>query len=212
MRARHHRTSALATMLIKEVPDAHKWGAIETDHRGRVLRIIGKGDPAAPAAHACMFTGVHLVSPRLVDRLPKSGESDSIRQGYVPALLEGEHIEGVLHTGYFHEHSTPARYLEGNLNCLQGRARLRYAPGPFTGIDPSARIDPSALLVEPLLIGARARVGAGCIIGPGVVLGHDAMVDPQLTLEETVVWPRVNVTRSHGQAIVTEHAVIDARG
>ena len=40
-------------------------------------RIIGQG---RPGAHACMFTGVHVLSPRLIARLPATGESDSIRQ------------------------------------------------------------------------------------------------------------------------------------
>ncbi len=170
LRARHERTNAVATMLVKEVPDAHKWGAIETDRDGRVLRIIGKGkDPSAPPAslYASMFTGVHVLSPRLVDRLPTSGESDSIRQAYLPALEAGERIEGVLHAGYFHEHSTPARYLEGNLNALYGRARLRYAPGPFTGVDAQAQSWPRARARSPPVRtrGRRAQVAAGAVVG-----------------------------------------------
>ena len=142
LRARHERTRASATMLLKEVPDAQKWGAIETDRDGRVLRIIGQGPTAAPAAHSAMFTGIHVLSPQLVARLPEAGESDSIRQAYLPALLEGERIEAVLHPGYFHEHSTPARYLQGNLNALYGRAQLRFAPGPLTGVDPTGAAPP----------------------------------------------------------------------
>jgi mannose-1-phosphate guanylyltransferase len=104
---RHHdATNAAATMVLREVPDAEKWGAIHVDDSGRVTRIVGHG---AVGAHACMFTGVHVLSPRLVDRLPRTGESDSIRQAYIPALLAGERIEGVRYQGYWHEHSTPQR-------------------------------------------------------------------------------------------------------
>ncbi|MGZ3440519.1 MAG: nucleotidyltransferase family protein, partial [Polyangia bacterium] len=54
---RHHdATNASATMLVREVPDAQKWGAIDVGDDGRVTGIIGQG---APGAHACMFTGVH---------------------------------------------------------------------------------------------------------------------------------------------------------
>ena len=77
-----------------------------------------------------MFTGVHVLSPQLVARLPPEGESDSIRQAYLPALTDGERIEGYLYGGYFHEHSTPARYLQGNWNALDldGRAQLYIRP------------------------------------------------------------------------------------
>ena len=211
LRARHERTHAVATMLVKEVPDAHKWGAIETDRDGRVLRIIGKGPSTEPAAHSSMFTGVHVLSPRLVDRLPTEGESDSIRQAYLPALEAGERIEGALHAGYFHEHSTPARYLEGNLNALYGRARLRYAPGPFIGVDASARVSEDARVIAPVRIGAGARIAAGAVIGPGVVVGAGAVVDAGVALERVVVWPNAHVTQSVSDAIVTERAIVDAR-
>lgn len=207
LRARHVRTGAAATMLIKEVPDAKKWGAIEVDSEGHVLRIIDKGprsETEAPAAHACMFTGIHVLSPRLVDRLPATGESDSIRHAYLPALFGGDRIEGVLHTGYFHEHSTPERYLEGNLNCLYGRAKIRYAPGPFTGVDPSAEVHPSAKIVAPVLIARDAIIGANATIGPGVVVGRSAKVAAGSQLENSILWRDTQTSGTQKNAIVTE--------
>ena len=212
LRARHERTAATATMLVKEVPDAHEWGAIESDRDGRVQRIIGQGrEPATPIAHASMFTGVHVISPRLVERLPKTGASDSIRAGYLPALLDGERIEAVRLDGYFHEHSTPARYLEGNLNALYGRARLRFCPAPFTGVDPAAQVDPSATIVEPVRIARGAKIGAGAHIGPGVVVGKDATVAANVKLERVVIWPDTAVATDLTDAIVTPHATVDAK-
>ena len=40
-------------MVVREVPDAEKWGAIDVDDDGRVMRIIGKGDARASATPAC---------------------------------------------------------------------------------------------------------------------------------------------------------------
>jgi NDP-sugar pyrophosphorylase family protein len=211
LRARHERARATATMLVKEVPDAHKWGAIELDREGRVVRIIGKGPDGAKVHRACMFTGVHVLSPRLVDRLPPSGESDSIRQAYVPALLDGERIEGVVLDGYFHEHSTPARYLEGNLNCLYGRARLHFPPGPFTGVDASAQVDASVRLVQPVRVGPRAQIGADAVVGPGVVIGRDAQVAAGARVERAVVWPGATVKGEVTDSIVTRDAIVLAR-
>lgn len=211
LQARHERTDATATMLLKEVPDAHKWGAIETDRDGRVLRIIDKGRSMEPASHACMFTGIHVISPRLVERLPRDAESDSIRQGYVPALLAGERIESLRVSGYFQEHSTPQRYLEGNLNALYGRAQLHYAPGPLVGVDATAKIASGVEIIEPVRIGANAEIGAGAVIGPGCVIGHGARIAPDVHVERSVIWAGVPVTRDAIQVIATEHAVVDAR-
>ncbi len=202
--ARHRATGASATMVVRETPDAANWGAIEVAGDGRVTRIIGTG---TPGAHVCMFTGVHVLSPQLVARLPPEGESDSIRQAYLPALTDGERIEGYLYDGYFHEHSTPARYLQGNWNALDGRARLRHPPGPLTGADATARVDPTAQLRPPYRLSAGASIGRNAIVGPHVVVGKDAEIAPDLRLERVVLWPGARCDRSLTDAIVTPRGV-----
>jgi NDP-sugar pyrophosphorylase family protein len=152
-----------------------------------------------------MFTGVHILSPRLLARLPPSGESDSIRQAYLPALLEGERIEASLLQGYFHEHSTPERYLEGNFNALRGRARLRHPPGPFTGADAHARVD--GTIAEPVRIARDAVVERGAHVGPDVVVGAGALVQSGARLERVVIWPGSTVSGELRDAIVTPRGI-----
>jgi NDP-sugar pyrophosphorylase family protein len=182
---RHHdATNAAATMVLRETADAQRWGAIEIDDGGRVTRIIGEG---SPGARLCMFTGVHVLSPRLVARLPATGESDSIRQAYLPALRAGERIEGRVHAGYWHEHSTPQRYLQGNWNLLSGSVTLTYPPGPIHAIAPSAVVEKGVTLGPQVVVGARSRVRAGArldrvVVWPDSVVGgdvHDAIVTPR---------------------------------
>ena len=183
---RHDATGAAATMVLREVPDAEKWGAVEVDDAGRVVRILGQGSaPHDDGAHACMFTGVHVLSPRLLARLPSSGESDSIRQAYIPALLAGERIEGVRHAGYWHEHSTPQRYLQGNWNLLSGSVTLTHPPGPLVRVAPSA------------------TVARGAVLGPHVVIGARSVVGAAARLERVVVWPDSTADGELHDAIVT---------
>jgi mannose-1-phosphate guanylyltransferase len=185
---RHHdATGATATMVVREVPDAEQWGAIYVGDDGRVTRIVGQG---SVSAHACMFTGVHVLSPRLVARLPATGESDSIRQAYIPALLDGERIEGVRHRGYWHEHSTPARYLQGNWNLLDGSVTLTQPPPGLCAIDPTAIIEPGAQLSPLVVVGARSIVRA------------DAQLD------RVVVWPDSTVGGALTNAIVTPKTIL----
>jgi len=182
---RHHdATNATATMVVREVPDAHKWGAIDVDEHGRVTGMIGQGKPSA---YSCMFTGVHVLSPRLVDRLPPTGESDSIRQAYIPALLDGERIEAIRHAGYWHEHSTPERYLQGNWNLLSGSVTLTQPPAPIRAISPSATIEPGAQLSPLVVVGARAVVRADARLDR-VVVWPDSVVGGRLT--DAIVTPK----------------------
>jgi NDP-sugar pyrophosphorylase family protein len=190
---RHHdATNAAATMVLREVPDAARWGAIDVDAAGRVTAILGQGPTPRDAEaddrpHACMFTGVHVLSPRLLARLPPSGASDSIRQAYLPALHDGERIEGLRYAGYWHEHSTPERYLQGNWNLLSGSVTLTYPPGPLVRVAPSAVVEPGAALGPEVVIGARCVVRAGArldrvVVWPDSVAAgdlHDAIVTPR---------------------------------
>jgi mannose-1-phosphate guanylyltransferase len=184
---RHHdATGATATMVLREVPDAEKWGAIHVDDAGRVTRIVGHGQPGA---HACMFTGVHVLSPRLVDRLPRDGESDSIRQAYIPALLAGERIEGLRYGGYWHEHSTPQRYLQGNWNLLAGFVKLTHPPGPLLRVAPDANVHPDARLGAQVVVGARSVVQAGARL-ERVVVWPDSFISGDADIRDAIVTPK----------------------
>jgi mannose-1-phosphate guanylyltransferase len=182
---RHHdATNATATMVVREVPDAHKWGAIDVGDDGRVTGIIGQG---RAGAHACMFTGVHVLSPRLIARLPATGESDSIRQAYIPALLDGERIEAIRYGGYWHEHSTPERYLQGNWNLLSGSVTLTYPPAEIRAISTSAIVEPGAQLSPQVVVGARSVVRATARLDR-VVIWPDSVVDGEL--RDAIVTPK----------------------
>ncbi len=202
----HRASGALATMVVREVPDAERWGEIGVDEGGRVIRILGDG--VGVAARRTMFTGVHVLSPEFARRLP-DGESCAIRQGYLPALRRGAHVESYLYQGYFQEHSTPERYLDGNRAVLGGAVRLRHPPGPLVGVDESAEIGPGVTLVEPYRVGPGAMVGAGATVGPFAVIGRGARVEDVACVSDSVVWPGAEVRGTVERAIVTPRGVVE---
>ncbi len=207
--ALHRVTGAAATMVLRETPDADDWGAVEVDADGRVHSILGQRSPAQvakPPLTRCMFTGIQIVEPNLLLRLPKNEASCIVRQGYVPALRSGEVLSGYIIPGYFHEHSTPERYLQGNLNALRGKTKLPFPPGPLVGVSPRAQIAASATLISPVCIGAGAVVGDSAVVGPDVVLGDGAVVDPGVTISQSVVFTGSHVKRNAHSAIVTSQA------
>lgn len=185
--------SLLGMMVVRRVPDATSWGAVDVEADGRVTNILGDGD--------YMFCGVHITRPSVMARLP-DGESDSIRQGYLPWLRAGEVVLAYEHRdGYFAEHSTPERYLDSNW-ALLGGAALRNPPGRFAGIDPTARIHSAATIVTPVSIGAQAVIAANVTVGPYAVVGAGARVERSIS--HSVVWDGATANAAnHGQAIVT---------
>ncbi len=183
----------LGMMVVRRVPDATSWGAVEVQRDGRITNILGDGEH--------MFCGVHVTRPSIMARLP-DGECDSIRQGYLPWLRAGGRVLAYEHErGYFAEHSTPERYVESNRALLAG-AVLRHPPGRVRGVDPTARIDPRATIVEPVKICAGARVEGGVTVGPYAVVGEGARVTRSIA--DTIVWAGATADASNaGEPIVT---------
>lgn len=212
--ARAHAAASdrpLATMLLRDDPDAHRWGAIAADETGRVVGILDARSPRPPQGRVTerMFTGIHILEPALLDRL-RPVPCDVIRDAYIPALLEGATIRAQVLPGYFAEHSTPERYLAGNLALLADPALVPHPPGPLVGIDPAARVDPTARVTAPCRVQAGALVEAGAAIGPGVVIGAGARIASGVTVSNAVVWPDVTVAADLTRAVATADAVVPA--
>ncbi|RMH43297.1 MAG: NDP-sugar synthase [Deltaproteobacteria bacterium] len=177
-----HRAAGdvLATLLVRRVPDAADWGALDVGPDGRLRDVFAGGEH--------MFCGVHVARPSVIARLP-DGEACSIRQGYLPWLRAGAGaIATFEHAGYFAEHSTPERYVQGNIDLARG-ARLRFPPAPTTGVDPGADVHPTAEVVPPVRIGPGARVGAGARVGPDAVVCPGGIVPAGARVTRAVVWP-----------------------
>jgi NDP-sugar pyrophosphorylase family protein len=149
-----------------------------------------------------MFAGVHVVEMALLDRLPQ-GVSDIIGDAYIPALLAGDRIGSVTMRGYFAEHSTPERYLAGNLDLLQNPALLPQAPGPLSGVDQAAQVDSTAQIKPPVRIAAGAVVEAGAVVGPLAVVCGGGRVAAGAEVTRSVVWPGATAIGKQVGAIVT---------
>ncbi len=209
MLAAHKSTAATATMLLRDDPDPRRWGAIASDATGRIVAILDARSPRPPegAVTERMFTGIHVLSPALLDRL-RPVVCDVIRDAYIPALLAGETLRAVTHAGYFAEHSTPGRYLDGNLKLLLEPWLLKDPPGPLIGVDPGTSIARGARIVTPCRIESGAHVEAGAEVGPAVVVGTGARISPGARVRNAVIWPGATAVGDVANAIVTPSGVV----
>jgi NDP-sugar pyrophosphorylase family protein len=209
--AAHARGGAVATMLLRDDPEPRRWGAIACDATGRVVGILDARSPRPPegAVTERMFTGIHVLAPALLDRL-RPVVCDVIRDAYMPALLAGETITAVTLTGYFAEHSTPERYLAGNLALLRAPTLLSDPPGPLVGVDAGAEVA-GAHITAPCRIFAGATVEAGATVGPDVVLGAGARVSPGARIQRAVVWPGATATGDITDAVVMPDGIVSIR-
>jgi len=205
----HAAGRGVATMLLRDDPDPRRWGAIGVDGAGRVVEILGRRSPipASGAVTLRMFTGVHVIEPLLLDRLAPR-PCDVIRDAYIPALEAGARIMAARLPGYFAEHSTPERYLAGNLALLGDPSLIPHPPGPLTGVDPAATVADGAVITAPVRVQAGALIHSGARVGPGVVVGAGARVAAGVRLERAVVWPAVTISADAASAVITPDGVV----
>jgi NDP-sugar pyrophosphorylase family protein len=188
----HVDSGAEATMVLRADPEAAKWGSLQIDAQGRIVRLLDYATPARavaqPASEALMFTGVHVLSPRFLDRIPAEGEQCVIRTAYRSLFHEGRGLHGFVTDRYWWEHSTPQRYIQGVANVLDGVVSLPFAEGPVRGVDPTAVVGPGARIEPPVWVGPRVTIGRDAVVGPHVQLGAGSTVRPGARVVSSVAW------------------------
>ncbi len=121
--------------------------------------------PGAPDTFT--FTGLHLLSPRILQFLPPAGYA-SIVDAYEKALAAGRRIAGICPSGaYWSDLGTPAAYLEAHAASAPRRPGA-CPPQLFTAAASDAQIVPGADT-------ARAVIWSGARLGPNAV-AHDAII------------------------------------
>jgi NDP-sugar pyrophosphorylase family protein len=173
--ARHRAAGARATLALLPNPDPRTYGPVVTDRRGRIQSMAGQPRPARGTVS--LFSGVHVLDPTLLDRLPE-GESDILGDLYVPLIAEGEELCGVRVGGAWYDFGAPALYLSAQL-----RLQARGDGGSL--IHPEARVERGARLVRAI-VGAGARVAAGAMVRRSVLWGG-ALVEKGARVEGSIV-------------------------
>src|SRR6185369_5619017 len=125
----HNRSGAVATMVLKPNVKRERFTVVDVDNG----LVTGFGDYTQPlteeeirdAEHEpetpMMFTGIHILEPRVFDYLPRGVYSDIVPTFYSPALTKGEKIAAHITDGEWYELSTIPRYLDISLRMMNGK-------------------------------------------------------------------------------------------
>ncbi len=118
----HFSKKGVATLVLREDPQAVQWGAVESDAQERILRINGHGNDqihVSMVAHTRMFAGVHILHPSLLADA-SSGISFSIIDTYTRALADGFRLFGYVHAGFWSDIGTRERYAQAQADVSAG--------------------------------------------------------------------------------------------
>ena len=161
----HKKSGALATMVLKENPKREKFTIVETKDGC----VSGFGDfPAQDSQFSTldtplMFTGIHILEPRIFDYIPRGVYSDIVPTFYNPAIKNGEKIAAHIAEGSWFELSTIPRYLEISLAMMNG---AKVFTGENCLISKSAKVQ-NSIIWDEVSIGDNAEI-SNTIIADGV--------------------------------------------
>src|SRR5262249_28455584 len=145
LRRRHERSGAPATLGLIPNPDPRRYGPVVTGPDGFVRSLAGLPRPARGITS--LFTGVHVLDPALLDRLPP-GPWDPVRHLYAPLVAEGRPPLGMRLQGPWYDLGSPSLYLASQQSLLASRFRgIRRG----SVVHPEARVHPRARVVRSVV-------------------------------------------------------------
>ncbi len=191
----HRRENALATMVLIPNIKHERFTIVETEDN----LVTGFGDfpeqsskfkvqsskpeeiqnPKSKIQNPLMFTGIHILEPRVFDYIPRGVYSDIVPTFYNPAIKNGEKIVAHIADGNWFELSTIPRYLDISLAMLNGQ-KEKIVKGANVKISGSASVKDSVIwddvsIAESALI-SRAIIGDGVKISEGEEFENVAIV------------------------------------
>jgi NDP-sugar pyrophosphorylase family protein len=179
----HRKSNAIATLVLLPNARRERFSVVETEG-GRIKGFSGMPIDSEADRVPLMFTGIHIMEPRILEYVPRGVFSDSVIDVYPKAMAEGEILAAHVASGRWRELSTLKRYLEISVELLK-EAGKSCVTGANNKIADSATVSES-ILWDNVDVGAGARVSRA-------VLADNVKIHPGETIENAVVVPRALV-------------------
>ena len=176
----HRKMSAIATLVLLPNVRRERFSTVETE-AGRVKGFGRMPVETDEGPTPLMFTGIHIMEPRILEYVPHGVFSDSVTDVYPKAMANGEILAAHVASGKWRELSTLKRYLDISVELLheEGKAFISGANG---SISLKATVTNSILWDE-------VEVGAGAHINHAV-LADKVKIGANEVIENAVVVPR----------------------
>ena len=189
--ARFHRErKAIATIVLKPVPNPLEYGVVVVDEGGAVQRFIEKpswGEVISDLAN----TGIYILDPAVFDFF-RSGEVTDWSGDVFPKLLkEGEKVFGWVAGGYWEDVGSHSAYVKANFDCLEGKVKVQLPAdrvGESIWVHEEAEVAAGARIDGPALICAGAKIRAGAWINGPCVIGPYTTIDSGVKVSNSITW------------------------
>jgi mannose-1-phosphate guanylyltransferase/phosphomannomutase len=186
----HRERRAIATIVLKPVPNPLEYGVVVVDEGGAVQRFIEKpswGEVISDLAN----TGIYVLDPAVFDFFRPGEPTDWSGDVFPKLLKQGEPVFGWVASGYWEDVGSHGAYIKANFDCLEGRVKVQI-PGERVGesiwVHEEADVSTSARVDGPALIGAGAKVRAGAWVNGPCVIGGYTTIDTGAKVSNSIIW------------------------
>jgi NDP-sugar pyrophosphorylase family protein len=152
----HRESGAIATMVLKENAKFEKFTEVFVQN-GEVKGFASGFPIENPKSHLSvplMFTGIHILEPKVFEYIPENVYSDIVPTFYLPAIANGEKIVAHICNNRWFELSTIPRYLDISLEMLNGE---KVCQGENCNIDKTATVT-NSVIWDNVTVEANAKI------------------------------------------------------
>jgi mannose-1-phosphate guanylyltransferase len=181
----HKAAGAAVTLHLVEVDDPSRFGCVPIDEAGRVTAFLEKTpDPVTNRINA----GCYVFTRRFIDQIP-AGRPVSVERETFPGLIDaGQIVMGYAESAYWLDVGTPAAFVRGSCDLVQGRLAAPALPGPCGPalVLPGASVADDAKVSAGTVVGARSDIGAGAMV-EGSVVFDGVRVGPGAVVRDSIL-------------------------
>jgi mannose-1-phosphate guanylyltransferase len=185
--AQHQATGARATLALVPVPDPSAYGLVLLDEDRSVREFIEKPSAEQQVATNLISAGAYVLEREILELVPPD-RNVSIEREVWPRLV-GSGLYGYPSGGYWLDIGTPARYLQGTFDIIEGNVetavRERLGDGWLAVAEDAevlGRVVPPSLLERGVRVAEGAQVGSLVVLGEGVSVGRGSRVERAVVL------------------------------
>src|SRR6266851_2499095 len=218
----HREHRALATIVLKPVPNPLEYGVVVVDEGGAVQRFIEKpswGEVISDLAN----TGIYVLDSAVFDFFRPGEVTDWSGDVFPKLLKQGEPVFGWVTSGYWEDVGSHAAYVKADFSegaridgpaLIGAGAKVRsgaWVNGPaviggYTTVDSGAKVS-NSILWDHSYVGLNSRlrgtvvcrsvtVKNGCLLEEGSVIGSEVVLGAGVTVNANVrIWPNKEVER-----------------
>ncbi len=187
----HKKKGGIATLVLSEVEDTSKYGAVLIDEDKRIKGFQEK--PLSGEAESNLAnSGIYLFEPEVFSYMPCRGEFCDFGKNVFPGLLSKNIVYyGYCHNQYWNDVGGLDEYQQGNFDALEGKVNVsipgeKIKEGVWVG--KNCKIQEGVVIIPPVCIGDNCTIKKDAKLFGPIILGDNIIVDERAVLYRGIKW------------------------